>query len=177
MLRHSEDGKVYMVIITVKMSVTKLSKKDRRKNLFAGDLKLLYVDKYWNLMPDEEQHQQTRHSERLKPRELPQPSEGEDRKKREAFFKAFPSGQIGGVVRVLFEFDVNNEEPTTLMNPIVVNEILDSTPIPQFIIKITNQNMESFFINSKTRAYFDGVHEHLKRKREEGDEKKKKKKE
>ena len=80
-------------------------------------------------------------------------------------------------MRVLFEFDVNNEDPTTLMNPIVVNEILDSTPIPQFIIKITNQNMESFFINSKTRAYFDGVHEHLKRKREEGDEKKKKKKE
>ena len=168
----SHDGKYYILIITVKMSASKLESQTKKENFFAGDLRLIYVDNYWTLMQIPLEGQQTRHSERLEPRVLPKPSDGKDQEKYEAFFKAFPASKIGGVVRLLFEFDVNNET----LNPILVNELLDNVNIPQLIIKITSQNMESFFINSKIRGYFEGVHEHLKRKREEKEEESKKKK-
>ena len=90
-----------------------------------------------------------------------------NKKKYDEFFKEFPISKIGGVVRLLFEFDVNEEEDNDY--PEIKNESIEGINIPQIIIKITNANLETFFIDDELRKYFKEIYNHLKRKNDQVD--------
>lgn len=170
------DGKYYFLVCTLKISKKIIVKQKQKKNILSGDLRLIYIDKYEFSIP-------TPSNVELKAQlRLPEPTIGVAEEKHKKFFETFPPSKIGGVVRLLFEFDTKNDKDTF---PIITDEEyqdfdefgnLKKIIVPQVIIKITSQNMDTFFLNQEVKKYLHELIERLsKRVLEEKEEPKKKK--
>lgn len=81
------NQKFYLIISTIKMSSTKITKDIRRKNYFAGDLKYIYMDEYW------EKEEIIEDESKTKSNVLPKRNSCQQ-KKYDEFFKEFPISKI-----------------------------------------------------------------------------------
>jgi len=154
-----QNEKFYFLVSTVKTSYKQVVSKEKKKNINSGDLRLIYCKNIVAIKPPEEEKEMIR---------LHEPTDLPDINGRTEFFNAFPSSKIGGIIRLVFEFDTREKQT----NPIIVNQIFPEDimnnsgknyRIPQIIISITNETFKHFFVESAMIEYFNGLVVNFKR--------------